>query len=71
MWVVMGDEWCERQLNRGEHNEDFSEQEFARSVATKFTSPQAGNLLHRKYAFYRRLTRVLFQRSGLFFQIVV
>jgi hypothetical protein len=29
MWVVMGDEWCERQLNRREYNEDFSEQGFA------------------------------------------
>ncbi len=30
--AVMRDEWCERQLNRREHNDDFSEREFALSA---------------------------------------
>ncbi len=48
MWVVMGDEWCERQLNRREYNEDFSEQGFAlprrvrQACLREFVSSQAG-----------------------------
>lgn len=29
MWVVVGDEWCVRGLNRRKHNEDYTEREFA------------------------------------------
>ncbi len=60
MWVVMGDEWCERVLKRSMYIKAFSERELAR----RREMMRQRDISHRITAFFSECSAEVYHAEG-------